>query len=92
MKTDRGTDVSAHEASDPLKRASSELMRRCRAGLGPTPATTQYRQVELAELLRATAGALDRGQPLPDDLVRHATNLARHILSYPPVPIEPPAR
>lgn len=65
-------------------------MRRGRAGEGPTQTTMRYRQLELAELLVVTADAVEGGHPLPREVVRHATNLASHILAYPAAPASAP--
>ena len=69
--------------TDRLNRAADELLRRGRAGLGMTETTPRYRQLELAQLLLAIARGLEAGAELPTDVLRHAANLARHILSYP---------
>jgi len=73
-----------------LRAAAAELMRRGRAGEGPTQTTMRYRQLELAELLVVTADAVEAGHPLPQEVVRHAANLARHILAYPTEPVGAP--
>lgn len=85
---DARSHIKADDDSDRLRRAASELMRRGSTGVGPTETTVHYRQLELAELLRVIARAVDHGVALPRDLVRHAANLARHILDYPAGPAE----
>jgi len=42
-----------------------------------------YAQLGVAQLLLASAQAVDRGHPLPYEVVRHATDIARHLLDYP---------
>ncbi len=74
---------------DELQGAAQELMRRAREGLEMTATTARYRQFALAQLLQAVACAVEAGEPLPDDIVRHASTLSRHILRYPTA--QPPA-
>lgn len=86
-----GDLIVADDDSDRLRRAASELMRRGRAGVGPAETTVHYRQLEVAELLLVIARALEDGVALPGELVRHAANLARHVLDYPAALVEPPS-
>lgn len=85
------TDAAAgpDSDSDRIRRAAEELLQRGRDGTGMTDTTARYRQLELAQLLHAIAHAVEAGEPLPRELLRHAANLARHILSYPPGPPGP---
>lgn len=87
-----GADAGAGRESDQLRRAADELAQRGRDGVGMTAATARFRQFELAQLLNSIAQAMEAGEVLPHELLRHAANLAQHILSYPPAaPAEPPA-
>ncbi len=79
------------DAHDRLLSAAEELMRRGRDGVGMTATTTLYRQLALAQLLQAIAHAVEAGQELPDELVRHASTLSQHILAYPAASAQPPA-
>lgn len=73
--------------SEKICDAAQELLRRCRDGTGPTVAASAYRQLELAKLLSAIGAAVDRDSISRDsDLVRHAVNLAQHVLNYPAAP------
>lgn len=80
------TDAAAGADSDGdrIHRAADELLQRGRDGTGMTDTTARYRQLELAQLLHTIARAVQAGAPLPHELVRHAANLSRHILNYPP--------
>lgn len=82
------TDAAAgpDSDSDRIHRAAEELLQRGRAGAGMTETSARYRQLELAQLLHAVAHAVEAGESLPPELLRHAANLSRHILNYPPVP------
>jgi len=76
---------------DSLRRAAEELLRRGRAGIGMTQATARYRQFELAQLLGTVVRAIEGGEALPVELLRHAATLAGHILAYPAAAAEPSA-
>ncbi len=85
-------DAGTGRESDQLRRAADELAQRGRDGVGMTAATARFRQFELAQLLNSIAQAVEAGEVLPHELLRHAANLAQHILNYPPAaPAEPPA-
>ena len=87
-----GADAGAGRESDQLRRAADELAQRGRDGVGMTATTARFRQFELAQLLNSIAQAVEAGEVLPRELLRHAANLAQHILSYPPAaPAEAPA-
>jgi len=77
--------------TDRIRRAAEELLRRGRAGIGMTSTTARYRQFELAQLLLTVVGAVEVGEALPRDVLRHAANLARHINSYPAALADPPS-
>lgn len=77
-------DAGAGAESVQLRRAADELAQRGRDGVGMTATTALFRQFELAQLLHSIAHAVEVGEVLPRELLRHAANLARHILSYPP--------
>lgn len=79
--TDAG--MGADTDTDRIHRAAAELLRSGQAGLGMTETTARYRQLELAQLLHAIAHGVERGNRLPTEVLRHAANLARHILNYP---------
>ena len=84
-------DAGTGRESDQLRRAADELAQRGREGVGMTATTARFRQFELAQLLNSIAQAVEAGEVLPHELLRHAANLAQHILSYPPAPAEPAA-
>jgi len=69
--------------SSELRRAGEMLLQRVRAGAVPTDMNADYAQLGVAQLLLASAQAVDRGHPLPYEVVRHATDIARHLLDYP---------
>jgi len=69
--------------SSELRRAGELLLQRVRAGAVPTDRNADYAQLGVAQLLLAIAQAVDRGDALPYEVVRHATDIARHLLDYP---------
>ncbi len=72
--------------SSELRRAGEMLLQRVRAGAVPTDRNAEYAQLGVAKLLLAIAFALDSGQALPYEVVRHAADIARHLLDYPAAP------
>lgn len=82
-------DVVTPNEHQELHLAAQELMRRGQVGLEMTASTARYRQFALAQLLEAIAQAVETGQSLPEDLLRHASTLCGHILRYPTAPPAP---